>query len=152
MIILTFLLSFFASAASPEQNVMAVFDKSHGIYEKFKSDTMKYREETEAFNENEFIPAVDKMRGLLAKKNCQKCLRPYLVGLSYLEQSASEELVQQLKEIILHYPKEINGACRQLKQNTKKALVMKFKDAVRVVSEEKKIKEKETEKKIRYCF
>lgn len=148
---LAIFLSLLAYAGSPAQEVVATFNKSQIIYEKFQSDTVKYRQEAESFNENDFIPAGDKMIGLLKEKKCQKCLQPYLKGLSRLNNSASEELLKQLKEIISNYSEPLNRACGHIDTKTKKTLTVLFKDGVALLSDEMKISKVEIEKKILEC-
>lgn len=139
-------------AAPTEIAIVETFNRAHSIYEIFLADTMKNRIETEAYNENEFEPAVERMIVLLKAKKCDQCIPSYLKGLSYLEGSASELLTDQLKRIILEYPNELNAACKKTDSNVLDKLSIRFRDAITFLTMEKKGNKKSLRKKISSCL
>lgn len=141
-----------AYAAPSEKALIKTFDKTPAIYEKFLSDTMKYRAETEEFNEKEFEPSVESMIVLLGEKKCRKCVLPYLKGLSNLEGSASEALTDQLKRIIAKHPELLNSDCKKMDKIARKKLSVRFSDAINFLSEENKLDRRVVASRISACL
>lgn len=145
-------LSLAVHAAPTEKNLIKTFDKAQAVYKRFQSDTMKYRADTESYNEQEFEPAVERMISLLGDKKCKKCVLSYLKGLSHLGGSASEMLTDQLKRIIAKYPESLDEGCKKLDAAARKNLSTFFSDAITFLSQEQKVERKSLEKGLRSCL
>lgn len=152
MIFLSLILATFAHAKTPESEIIQVFKKTQTVQEKFLKDTMNNRQETESFEANDFVPSVNKMIGLLEKKQCKTCLTNYLQALAFLDGSADETLTDQLKQIISKDPKSLSSACSKSSKATKERLKVRFRDAVHFLAEEKKGDQAKIEKSISVCL
>ncbi len=152
MIFLSLMLATFAHAKTPESEIIQVFKKAQTVQEKFLKDTMSNRQEAESFEENDFVPSVNKMIGLLEKKQCKACLASYLQALAFLDGSADETLTDQLKQIISKDPKSLSSACSKSSKVTKERLKVRFRDAVHFLADEKMSDQTKIEKSISACL
>lgn len=147
-IILLSLLSFSAE----DKAVIDSFNKSKTVKDLFFKDPANNRSMARTFEEDEFVPAGDKMIELLSKQTCFGCMEEYLKGLSYFEVNSNEEFSDQLQKIFSTHPKILNDACKNVGKEVKERNKIKFSIAFNEFVAMKKMKKEKLKKIIAECI
>ncbi len=120
MIFLIFLFTIKANAEVSTKEVINILKSSKDERSLFISDTKVGRNRFESFQEEKFIPAVNKMISVLNTKDCVNCLELYLNALESLEGSANEEINEQLGRILSNNTAQLEFACKSRSSKIKK--------------------------------